>query len=137
MVKKKNVDLFGLSARVDLKQSDWFSNLDVQKKYDLIISNPPYIKTDDIVLLQEEVKNFEPNLALDGGIDGLDCYVLIAKKAQEFLKESAFLLLEIGQSQENDVIKIFTSAGLKFVQEKKDLSGIIRGLLFQNTNENI
>ena len=139
-IARKNADLFGLSNRVNLSQSNWFANIDSQKKFDLIISNPPYIKTNDILSLQEEVKNFEPNLALDGGFDGLNCYDLIAQNVKQFLRESAFLLLEIGQDQESDVIKIFSRAGLKFVQEKKDLSGIIRCLLFQNikfSNENI
>ncbi|MES2677085.1 MAG: peptide chain release factor N(5)-glutamine methyltransferase [Pseudomonadota bacterium] len=135
----KNADLLGLSKRVDLIKSNWFSDIDPQKKFDLIISNPPYIKTNDILSLQEEVKNFEPNLALDGGFSGLDCYVLIAQNVKKFLKESAFLLLEIGQNQENDVIKIFNESGLKFIREKKDLSSIVRCLLFQNTksDENI
>ncbi len=139
-ITKKNIDSFGLNTRVNLIQSNWFSKLDSKQKFDLIISNPPYIKTSDILLLQEEVKNFEPKLALDGGISGLDCYNLIAQKVGQFLKESAFLLLEIGDHQEGEVIEIFTSAGLGFVQMKKDLSGTVRCLLFQKnkiSNENI
>ncbi len=131
-VARQNARAFGLSSRIDLLHSDWFSNLNSQKKFDLIISNPPYIKTEDILFLEEEVKKFEPNLALDGGKSGLDCYIAISQNAKQFLKRSAFLILEIGENQENDVIEIFTSSGLNFVEAKKDLSGIIRCLLFQN-----
>jgi len=132
-VARKNVDLHGLSSRVELERSNWFANIDIDRKFDLIISNPPYIQTNDIQYLQKEVRLFEPNLALDGGFNGLDCYILISKNIQQFMKESAFLLLEIGQSQEIDVIKIFNAEGLMFVRERKDLSNITRCLLFQNS----
>ncbi len=138
-IAQKNIDLLEVKARTNLIKSNWFSNLDSGKylrKFDLIISNPPYIKTSDILLLQEEVKNFEPHLALDGGITGLDCYEAIAKDVKNFLKDKGFLILEIGDNQEKDVTKIFNLAGLNLIEEKKDLSGTVRGLLFQK-NENI
>ncbi|MFT6332581.1 MAG: release factor glutamine methyltransferase [Lentimonas sp.] len=127
---QKNIQNLNLQDRVKLLQSNWFENLDSSKRFDLIISNPPYIKTSDIELLQDEVRKFEPRKALDGGIDGLDCYRIIAKKAVNFLKDSAFLLLEIGAGQEKEIAEIFKENNLKLIQEKKDLSGIIRALLF-------
>lgn len=127
----QNADLLNLSSRVDLSQSNWFSSLEAKQNFDLIISNPPYIKTNEIQFLQDEVKVFEPMLALDGGSSGLDCYVAIAKEVMGFLKEDGILILEIGQNQEQDIIKIFTDNGLKFIQDKKDLSGIVRCLMFK------
>jgi release factor glutamine methyltransferase len=129
-IAQENLLNLGLKNRVELLQSNWFSNIVPSKRFDLIISNPPYIKSSDIELLQEEVKNFEPIKALDGGENGLDCYEIIAQKAKDFLNDSAFLLLEIGFGQEEDVKKIFIKSGLQFVKEKKDLAGIIRALLF-------
>ncbi|MFT7098425.1 MAG: release factor glutamine methyltransferase [Rickettsiales bacterium] len=129
-IAQNNVDQLNLSSRVNLIQSNWFSNIEDGHKFDLIISNPPYIKTSDIDHLQDEVKNFEPHLALDGGKDGLNCYRDISAKAADFLTDSGFVLLEIGQNQENEVIEIFTKNNLRFVKSKKDLPGIIRCLVF-------
>jgi len=129
-VARKNANLLDLTHRVQLLKSNWFSNLKAQNSFDLIITNPPYIQTDAIQFLQEEVKTFEPNLALDGGKSGLDCYVEIAKEVVGFLKKDGILILEIGQNQERDIIKIFTDNGLKFIRDKRDLSGIIRCLMF-------
>ena len=128
---KKNAKNLEIANRIKLLKSDWFSNLDAAQKFDLIISNPPYIESQQIELLEAEVKNFEPRAALDGGDDGLDCYRDIAGNAGKFLKDSGFLILEIGRGQEEDVKEIFTQAGLKFVKEKQDLAGIIRALLFE------
>jgi release factor glutamine methyltransferase len=133
-IAKKNAESLFLLNRIELLQSDWFVNLPLEKKFDLIISNPPYIKTNDIKFLQEEVRIFEPILALDGGKNGLDCYLLIAKNAIFYLKNNGILVLEIGQNQEKEVIKIFNNAGLKFVANKKDLSSIVRCLVFKKQN---
>ena len=74
--------------------------------------------------------DFDPDLALDGGDDGLDCYRKIANDVSDFLKDNAFLILEIGQNMENDIIDIFEENGLKFVKYAKDLNAIIRCLIF-------
>lgn len=134
-IAKRNAISLKVDNRIELIKSDWFKNIadKAADKFDLIISNPPYIKTNDIQNLQNEVKRFEPIMALDGGNDGLDCYKEIAKDAGNFLKESGFLILEIGQDQEKDVIKIFEDSGLKFVEDIKDLGGIIRCLLFSKS----
>ena len=128
-VVKENAKNLKLVPKLTLINSNWFEKLE-EWDFDLIISNPPYIKTDAINNLQKEVKLFEPKLALDGGKDGLDCYRIIAKDVDKFLKKSGYLFLEIGQNQEDDVIKIFGDK-LKFIKLKKDLSGIIRCLVFQ------
>lgn len=95
------------------------------KKYDLIVSNPPYIKAEDIKSLQKEV-GFEPKSALDGGADGLLFYRAIAKLWAQSLNSGGMLAVEIGIDQHNDVKALFEAAGLKNICFYKDLSGIIR-----------
>jgi release factor glutamine methyltransferase len=125
----QNSSADNLNERCKFIESNWFSTLN--QKFDLIISNPPYIATDQINSLQDEVKNYDPRTALDGGPDGFDCYREISKNIVNFLKPDAIIILEIGQNQENLVIEIFISVGLKFIESKKDLGGIIRCLVFK------
>lgn len=120
-----------LENRIEFIESDWFKNFP-STKFDIIISNPPYINTNQIELLQEEVRIFEPRLALDGGLNGLDCYEIIAQDVAKFLKKDGHLFLEIGKGQEEDVIAIFTQNGLNFLKSRKDLGGVIRCLVFTN-----
>ncbi len=94
-------------------------------EYDLIISNPPYIKTADLDTLQKEVKR-EPQMALDGGEDGLMFYRKIAEKWVPHLKSGGTLAVEIGIGQGNDVKKIFEKSGLKNIGSRNDLSGVER-----------
>jgi hypothetical protein len=81
---------------------------------------------------RDDVKKYEPLIALDGGESGLICYREIAKEILGFLKKDGILAIEIGQHQEQDVIKIFSDNGLAFVTEKRDLANIIRCLMFKN-----
>ena len=103
---------------------------DLSEKFDVIISNPPYIKTDDIARLDKEVKDFEPKLALDGGEDGLDFYRKIISGAKEHLNEKGVIYLEIGAEQGKEVSELF---GEEYsVEVIKDVSGkdrIIKGVL--------
>ena len=103
---------------------------DISEKFDVIISNPPYIKTDDIARLDKEVKDFEPKLALDGGEDGLDFYRKIISGAKEHLNEKGVIYLEIGAEQGKEVAELF---GEEYsVEVIKDVSGkdrIIKGVL--------
>lgn len=103
---------------------------DLSEKFDVIISNPPYIKTDDIARLDKEVKDFEPKLALDGGEDGLDFYRKIISGAKEHLNEKGVIYLEIGAEQGKEVAELF---GEEYsVEVIKDVSGkdrIIKGVL--------
>jgi release factor glutamine methyltransferase len=96
----------------------------VEGKFDLIVSNPPYIKRADIAYLQKEVRNFEPVLALDGGEDGLDFYREIASRAKQFLHPKGKLLLEVGEGQAESVKALL---GVDYqVEIIKDISGIDR-----------
>ena len=125
-----NSKLLKLEERVEFRQSNWFENLK-NMQFDLIISNPPYIKSQDIETLESEVRDYEPRLALDGGADGLDCYRAIAADVNDFLKDDASLVLEIGQGQEQEIEQIFQKSGLVLVKSVKDLGQIIRCLVFK------
>ena len=125
----KNLKKFNLEKKLKLKKSDWFS--DIHEKFDIIISNPPYIKTSDIKNLDKEVKFYDPLIALDGGFNGLRCFERIATDAKFHLKQNGIVLLEIGFGQINPVKKIFEKMGYKIFLKEKDLQGIIRVVGFK------
>ncbi len=101
-IAQKNATRLGLD--IEFKQSDMFKNL--TQKFDLIVSNPPYIETDVCKTLDREVKDHDPMLALDGGADGLDFYRII-RNNMEYLKNDGQLILEIGYNQGPSVCEIF------------------------------
>ena len=127
-IAKKNAK--NLGAKVKFTKSNLFEKLN-KTKFDIIVSNPPYIKRDDINYLSQEVKN-EPELALDGGIDGLDFYRKIAKQAIDYLKFESYLCLEIGYDQKDDVIEIIKQQeNYSRTYSKKDLGGNDRIIVTQ------
>ena len=133
-VAKKNADNLGLSARCKFVNGSWFDDIFLsmlETKYDIIVSNPPYIPTDDINTLEPEVKNFDPMLALDGGTDGLDSYKQIAKIAKEKISDNGYVLIEAGIHQERDIVNIFTSQGLTHISSINDLNAIPRCIVFK------
>lgn len=105
-------------------ESDLFEQ--VEGTYDIIMSNPPYIRTSVINELQEEVKLHDPYTALDGKEDGLFFYREIIKKSKEYLKKGGRLYFEIGHDQGEDVKKLMEEAGFTQVTVKKDLAGLDR-----------
>lgn len=112
------------SADIEFIQSDLFEN--VRGKFDIIVSNPPYIPSETVDLLMEEVREHEPRLALDGMSDGLYFYRLIVRESTRFLEDNGFLMLEIGHDQREAVINIMKEAGFKAVTGIKDLAGLDR-----------
>ncbi|MBE5743684.1 MAG: peptide chain release factor N(5)-glutamine methyltransferase [Clostridiales bacterium] len=113
-----------LGASVNFVQSNMFES--VEEKFDFILSNPPYIKSDDIKSLQSEVKN-EPILALDGGESGLDFYEIIANNAYNFLNDGGALYLECGIGQASDIVNLLEKTNeYKDVQIIKDVNQIDR-----------
>ena len=106
------------SAEIEFIKSDMFSSIE-NKKFDVILSNPPYIKSEDLSGLQKEVKDFEPMLALDGGEDGLKFYKIIAENVRNHLKENGVLLMEIGYNQSEEVKGLFS--GYREISTIKDL----------------
>ena len=97
-----------LGAKIKFIQSDMFGKIDV--KYDVIVSNPPYIESDEINKLDDSVKKFEPSLALDGGKDGLNFYRILAKDAFSHLNDGGVLLMEIGFNQGESVKNLFLNS---------------------------
>jgi release factor glutamine methyltransferase len=89
---------------------------------DLIVSNPPYIPTDEISRLDPEVRDHDPRLALDGGADGLEFYRILARLGQQWLSASGCLLLEFGDGQAPALIRLFTEEGWGEISAEKDLS---------------
>ncbi len=116
-VAKENAK--NLNSNANLFLSDMWAN--VNKKYDIIISNPPYIKTMEEI--EEIVKNNEPAIALFAGIDGLDCYKKIFENIKDHMKDKCLIALEIGMTQKEDIINIVKETlGEVKIETKKDLS---------------
>ena len=127
-IAQKNAEK--LEAKINFVKSNLVDKLD-NKKFDIIVSNPPYIRKDEIKKLSEEVQK-EPKIALDGGEDGLDFYRIIAEQAINYLKTGSFLCFEIGYNQKNDVIKIIEDEqNYKNTYCKKDLYGNDRIIITQ------
>ncbi len=118
--------------KIQIIQSDLFEN--ISTKFDIIVSNPPYIKTDIIKTLDTEVQK-EPKIALDGGPDGLNIYRRIISEAYKFLNPSGYLCLEIGYDQKEAVIKLIEEEGkYKEIYSKKDLAGNDRIIICKKEN---
>jgi release factor glutamine methyltransferase len=128
LVAKKNAATHKLSDKIEFICCDLFAKID--GKFDLIISNPPYIKSSEIKKLENEVRLYEPILALDGGDDGLDFYRKIANNSADFLKEGGVVILEAGYDQKLTVEEIFLENNFQLKSYKKDLGGIDRALCF-------
>ena len=123
-VANKNVINNNVENKIIFINSDMFNN--IEEKFDIIVSNPPYIETETINKLEIEVQN-EPHLALDGGIDGLKFYKIIANNAFKYLNENGYLLLEIGYNQQNSVTQLLQDTGkYKNIETIKDLGGNYR-----------
>jgi len=124
-----NADLNGVAGRFRTVKSDWFA--DVAGEFDLIVSNPPYIATTHIADLDMDVRGFDPQRALDGGADGLDCYRTIASGAGAHLAGKGWIGVEIGHDQKDKVTAIFEDAGFDRHEARKDLGGNDRVLIFR------
>lgn len=124
-----NASRLGLADRAQFIASDWFDG--VSGEFDLILSNPPYIARGEIGSLAREVSGFDPMLALDGGVDGLDAHRRIAQKASQALCAGGHLLVEIGATQAEAVTDIFRNAGLATMDDgvRFDLAGRARCVL--------
>ena len=133
-IARKNAQSNEVTNKCNFVLSDMFEN--IQDKFDVIVSNPPYIKTEVIKTLDKEVQN-EPHLALDGGIDGLYFYKIIAQNAYKYLNKDGILALEIGYDQKEEVIKLLEKVG-KYtdIYCKNDLAGNDRIIIAEVYNIN-
>ena len=126
-VARRNASKLGVSKKVDFEEGSLlkpFKGRFKNKRFDMIISNPPYIKTSVIATLQREVRDHEPMMALDGGIGGLDFYKGILEDAAGCLKKDGVLMLEIGHDQREDVCSLITQTErFDHVTALQDLAG--------------
>ncbi|MDQ0420489.1 release factor glutamine methyltransferase [Peteryoungia aggregata LMG 23059] len=123
-----NAERNGLASRFTTRAGPWFES--TSERFDIIISNPPYIRSDVVVGLEPEVTKFDPMAALDGGPDGLEAYRAIAAEALEHLEDHGLVGLEIGFDQRDDVTQIFEAAGFSLVEQRRDYGGNDRVLVF-------
>ena len=126
-ISKNSLDISKINAKkllVDKRIKFYKSDVDKfnKGKYDLIVSNPPYIKKNDLRYLENDVIKFEPRLALDGGLDGVSVIRKVIKKSSELLKKNGKFILEIGFDQKSKVIKLLNNKGFYINSTIKDLA---------------
>ena len=127
-IKNTNVNKNNLKSSIKIIESDLFE--EVNEKFDLIYSNPPYIKSHEIENLQVEVRDHEPRLALDGGSDGLYLYRMIIKDAPNYLNSHGFLVFEIGYDEAEDISSIMReNFDLKIYRDLNNLDRVVVGRL--------
>lgn len=127
-VAKGNAEALGVAGRASFVQANWFEG--ITGRFNLIVSNPPYIPLGDIADLAPDVHGFDPQRALDGGPDGLEAYRRLAKGAGDHLAPKGHIVLEIGAGQENAVNELFTGQGFARESRHFDLAGHVRCLVF-------
>ena len=126
-IGKKNAIKNGVEEKVKFVKSDLFSAIkDKGVKFDVIASNPPYIRKSDMNTLHTQVKDYEPYNALEGGVDGLDYYRNITKQSNLYLNKGGILAYEVGHDQAQDVAMIMLNNGYTNIYTKKDIQGIDR-----------
>lgn len=130
-VATANAMRLGLSQRAVIKKGNWDSG--VRESFDIVISNPPYIPSEEIPGLQPEVAFFEPRLALDGGADGLAAYRSLADSVSRVMKPNGFAAFEIGAGQGPDVVAIMRMKGLRHIASAHDLQAHERVLIFRKS----
>ena len=128
-IAKQNSKKLNLETQSNFLVSNWMSS--VNYKYDLVVSNPPYIASEDIKNLSKSVKIYDPILSLDGGDDGLNSYRLIASDLKRIISMNALIIIEIGYNQSLQVIDIFKKNDFKLIKKYNDINGLDRVLTFQ------
>ena len=135
-VTRENIHRLNLYNRAEVYKSDLLKKAaEVNSKFDMIASNPPYIKREVIPSLMEDVKNYEPYIALCGGEDGLDFYREIVRQAKPLLKDNGMIAFEIGYDQKEAVSSLLSAANFKDIVCIKDFGGhdrVVRGKLVKN-----
>lgn len=122
---KQNAEALGVGDRAEFVLSDYFAA--VSDRFDIIVSNPPYVRTADIESLTREVRNHEPRRALDGGADGFEAYRALCVQSCGHLEPGGDLIVEVGHDQADEVARLMKASGLNVVKPFRcDLAGIPR-----------
>ncbi len=133
-VAKNNADILQVSERVSFRHMNWFAENFIDEMgecFDVIVSNPPYIPTEDINSLDDEVRRYDPLSALDGGEDGMESYRKLAQVMPRLLTDNGIVFLEVGIGQAAEVSALFCGYGFKLLQIIKDLNGIERCIILK------
>ena len=130
-VAAANAARHGLGGRVQFGHSDFAADLAMHGQFDLILSNPPYIPSSDVDMLDADVRHFDPLVALDGGVDGLDCWRILCPQMATLLTDRGAAFVEIGAGQGKAVGTLGAASKLRVVEAFADLSGQKRCLQFQ------
>ena len=133
-----NLERYGLENRAVLMNTKTPDDIRLTARLEIVISNPPYIPTDEIPTLMREVRDYEPHEALDGGADGLDCYRALFRRSPYWLKPGGLLFLENGSAAQSEAMRSqvfkrrFNRKGLTFIREFSDDAGVPRCSLWKN-----
>lgn len=130
-VAKENAQRLGVEDRCTFQNCSWQQLEIANESIDMIVTNPPYIASQEIETLETEVKDYDPRVALDGGVDGYKCYQEIAKIAPNILKKGGYILIEAGVEQAQKISEIFEKEGLVLHKIVKDLGGINRCVILK------
>jgi release factor glutamine methyltransferase len=125
-VAKQNVEKNGFADRIELREGDFLTALQPAERFDVIVSNPPYIATAEVELLEPEVRDHDPRLALDGGADGFNFHRALAQGAAQFLKPGGRLFIEFADGQGEALRELFGGHGWQVHGLIRDLSGVDR-----------
>ena len=131
-VAQRNSARHGLGERCEIRIGDWAR--EVAGPFDVILSNPPYIRTGDLAGLEPEVVRYEPIMALDGGADGFAAYRTLAPELARLLRPGGYALVEIGAGQSDEAMALMAQAGLETLRIAPDLAGIPRVLVMRRVD---
>ncbi len=122
-VAAANARTYGVQGRLRFAQGDWYGPVPAAERFDLVVSNPPYVAAAEIPGLAREVRDHDPRAALDGGADGLDALRAVVAGAGKYLKPGGILAVEIGASQAAPVASLARRAGFETITTRQDLAG--------------
>ena len=126
-VARRNARRLDLAQRASFHTGDWGKRL--RAGFDVIVANPPYIRSDAIACLQPEIARYEPAIALDGGVDGLESFRVLAPEIARLLAHDGVAFIEVGAGQDVEVTSIFSGCGLNVGDRRRDLGGVPRCLV--------